>query len=177
MSHTVPPPTLFYSRFCKHCVGLLEEYRHHVENAGVRTSCIDNMLDEVPYIISEVPALIVPSKKRVYFSSGIRTALNELISNGSVTENIVNPVEAQCNSGESFSFLGGPNLDQNATENNRIDDNFANPFETPTVFGSLSEPEDTKSSEKLTDTSISSLQAKRDADISALINANPRPIA
>jgi len=176
MSHTVPPPTLFYSRFCKHCVGLLDEYRHHVENSGVRTSCVDNMLDEVPSIISEVPALIVPSKKRVYFSNGIRTALNEIISQGSVTENVVNPIEAQCNSGESFSFLDGPDTNPIATEKNRIDDNFANPFETPTIFGSLSEPEDTKSSDKLTDTSISVLQAKRDADISALVNANQRPV-
>lgn len=171
-----PPPTLFYSRFCKHCVVLLQEYRDQVEKSGVKTSCIDNILDQVPPIITEVPALVVPSEKRVYFWNGIRTALNEIISRSSVVEMNVNPMEAQCNTGEVFSFLNGPHLDETATEENRIDDNFASPFGSSTVFGSLSEPEDTTPSEKISATSLSSLEAKRAADIAEVISSQPRPI-
>lgn len=171
----VPPPTLFHSRLCRHCVDLLSEYHEPATRAGVQIVCVDNRLDKVPPIVTKVPALIVPAEKTVLFSTDIRTKLNRLISPPPAARRPVNPMEAQGNTAEVFSFLQGVHMDQAATAANRIDDNYANPFTTNSAFNTLAEPEDTTPKEKISSSSLSSFAAQRDADMMEIARGQPRP--
>lgn len=171
----VPPPTLFYSRLCRHCTDLLGEYQEPAVRAGVQLVCVDNRLDKVPPIVTRVPALVVPAEKVVLFSKDIRSKLNRLIAPPATDAKPVNPMESQGNTAEVFSFLHGAHLDQAATVANRVDDNFANPFSTHPTFESLAEAEDTTPSEKISASSITNFAAQRDADIAEISRAQPRP--
>eukprot|EP00873_Tetraselmis_striata_P026955 jgi/Tetstr1/447219/TSEL_034656.t1 len=170
----VPPPSLFYSRNCKHCVSLLREYQELVGKAGIQIVCVDGRLEKVPPIVTEVPALIVPAEKRVIFWKDIRTKLNSIIAACNQPKP-VNPVESQGNTAEVFSFLNGPHLDQMASAANRVDDNYANPFYSNPSFDSLAEPEDTTPSDKISPSSINNFVAQRDADIAEIARAHARP--
>lgn len=174
MENRVPPPTLFYSRNCKHCVALMREYQDLAIKAGIQLACVDNRLDKVPPIVTEVPALIVPSEKRVVFWKDMRAKLNSIIA-ASNQPKAVNPMESQGNTAEVFSFLNGPHLDQMATAANRVDDNYANPFYSNPTFNSLAEPEDTTPSEKISSSSLNNFAAQRDADMAEIARGQPRP--
>ena len=171
----VPPPTLFYSRLCRHCTDLLSEYQDPAARAGVQLVCVDNRLDKVPPIVTKVPALVVPAEKVVLFSKDIRAKLNRLIAPPAPSDKPVNPMESQGNTAEVFSFLHGPHLDQAATAANRVDDNFANPFSANPAFHALAEPEDTTPAEKISSSSITNFAAQRDADIAEISRSQPRP--
>lgn len=163
----VPPPTLFYSRLCRHCTDLLGEYQEPAARAGVQLVCVDNRLDKVPPIVTKVPALIVPAEKVVLFSRDIRAKLNRIISAAQQgPPKIVNPMESQGNTAEVFSFLHGAN---------KVDDNFANPFSSIPAFQNLAEPEDTTPTEKISSSSITNFAAQREADIAEISRSQPRP--
>jgi hypothetical protein len=170
----IPPPSLFYSRNCKHCIALLREYHTLATNAGIQIVCVDNRLDKIPQIVTEVPALIIPAEKRIVFSKDMRTKLNSIIETANKPKE-VNPVEAQGNTAKVFNFLHGPHTDQIAIVANRVDDNYANPFYSNQNFNTLAEPEDTTPSEKISPSSISSFAAQWDADMAEIARTQPRP--
>ena len=181
----VPPPTLFYSRLCRHCAALLADYQEPAARAGVQLVCVDERLDRVPPIVTKVPALVVPSEKVVLFAGDIRKKLNRIISPGAPQGGAqahatpggahASPIESQGNTAEVFSFLHGAHLDQAATAANRVDDNYANPFTQTPGFNALTEPEDTTPSEKISSSSLTSFAAQRDADMADIARRQPRP--
>lgn len=154
-------PSLFYSKFCRHCSDLLLEYGETASSAGVVFVCVDTCLYELPPIISKVPALVVPSEKTVLFWQDLRCKLNEIISShSSVPAGPVDPVEAQGNAMEIYSFL--------APGNDSGQQKFADPFADEATFTSLSASSDSETSKKVS-VSLDSLAAQRDADVAHIL--------
>lgn len=175
------PPMLFYSRMCPHCSELLDTYGASAQAAGVRLILVDDKLDRLPSFITRVPALVVPEDRMVLTGDQIRPRLRLAVeARGPQTLDVL-PMEARGRGGEAFSFIGGAHHDEAASAN-RVDASlFAGPAESTGCTGFRPHEAELRAAvvsaanSKVSDSDVSALEARRSADVSAILAATPRP--